>query len=81
MPSSLQLNGKLFSNYKNHTTLKGLVGISPGGTITFVSQLYTGSISILFGETVRRSRFLDLPFHDKDSVMANKEFTVRDLLP
>ena len=28
MPSSLQLNGELFSAYKNNTTLKGLVGIS-----------------------------------------------------
>ena len=45
MPSSLQLNGELFSNYKNHTTLKGLIGISPGGAITFISQLYTGSVS------------------------------------
>ena len=45
MPSSLQLIGELFSSYKNHTTLKGLVGISPEGAITFVSQLYTESIS------------------------------------
>ena len=44
MPSSLHLNGKFFSSYKNHTTLKGLIGISPGGATTFVSQLYTGSI-------------------------------------
>ena len=41
MPSSLQLNGELFSNYKHHTTLKGLIGISPGGAITFISQRYT----------------------------------------
>ena len=45
MPSSLHLNGELFSNYKHHTTLKGLIGISPGGAITFISQLHTGSIS------------------------------------
>ena len=45
MPSSLLLNSELFSSYKNHVTLKGLVGISPSGAITFVSQLYTGSIS------------------------------------
>jgi len=45
MRSSLHLNGELFSSYKNHTTLKDLVGISPGGAITFVSQLYTGCIS------------------------------------
>ena len=45
MPSSLQLNGELFSSYKHHTTLKALVGISPSGALTYVSQLYTGSIS------------------------------------
>ena len=79
MPSSLQLNGELFSSYKNHTTLKGLVGISPGGAVTFISQLYTGSISDR--EIVRRSGFLDLPFDDKDSIMADKGFTIQDLLP
>ena len=62
MPS-LQLNGELFSSYKHHTTLKGLVGISPGGGITFVSQLYSGSISDK--EIVSRSGFLDLPFDEK----------------
>ncbi|XP_078377811.1 uncharacterized protein LOC144660965 [Oculina patagonica] len=79
MPSSLQLNGELFSSYKNHTTLKGLVGISPGGAVTFISQLYTGSISDR--EIVRRSGFLELPFDDKDSIMADKGFTIQDLLP
>ena len=79
MPSSLQFNGEFFSNYKNHTTLKDLVIISPGGAVKFVSQLYTGSISDT--EIVRRSGFLDLPFQDKDSVMANKGFIIGDLLP
>jgi hypothetical protein len=67
------------SSYKNHATLKSLVGISPGGAMTFISQLYTGSISER--EIVRRSGFLDLPFQDKDSVMADKGFTIQDLLP
>ena len=79
MPSSLQLNGELFSSYKNHATLKGLVGISPRGAITFVSQLYTGSTSDR--EMVRRSGLLDLPFNGKGSVMADKGFTIEDLLP
>jgi hypothetical protein len=78
MPSSLQLNGELFSNYKNHTTLKGLIGISPGGANTFVSELYTGSISDR--EIVIRSGFLDLPFKERDLVMADKGFTIDDLL-
>ena len=79
MPSSLHLNGELFSNYKNHTTLKGLIGISPGGAVTFISQLYTGSISDR--EIVVRSGLLDLPLEDGDSVMADKGFTIQDLLP
>ena len=79
MPSSLHLNGELFSNYKHHTTLKGLIGISSGGAITFISQLYTGSISDR--EIVVRSGLLDLPFSEGDSVMADKSFTVEDLLP
>ena len=32
-------------------------------------------------EIVRRSGFLDLPFDDQDSVMADKGFTIQDLLP
>ena len=39
MPSSLLLNSELFSSYKNHVTLKGLVGMAPSGGITFCSQL------------------------------------------
>ena len=78
-PKSLRLNSELFSSYKNHTTLKGLVGISPGGAITFISQLYTGHISDR--EIVTRSGFLNLPFGRGDSVMADKGFTVEDLLP
>ena len=78
-PSSLQLNGELFSNYKHHTALKGLIGISPGGAITFISQLHTESI--LDQKIVVRSGFLDLPFEDNDSVMAVKGFTIQDLLP
>ena len=79
MPSSLHLNGELFSTYRHHTTLKGLIGISPGGAITFISQLYTGSISDK--EIVVRSGLLDLQFKEKDSIMADKGFTIQDLLP
>ena len=60
-------------------TLKALVGISPGGAITFISQLYTGSISDR--EIVMRSGLLSQQFDDKDSVMADKGFQIQDLLP
>ena len=79
MPSGLLLNSELFSSYKNHVTFKGLVGIAPNGATTFISQLYTGSISDR--EIVTRSGFLDLKFEDGDAVMADKGFTIEDLLP
>ena len=79
MAKSMYLNSELFSSYKNHTTLKGLVGISPGGALTFVSQLYTGHLSDR--EIVTRSGFLKLPFNRGDAVMADKGFTIEDLLP
>jgi len=79
MPSSLLLNSELFSSYKHHTTLKALVGISPKGFLTFIGQLYTGSISDR--EIVERSGFLNLPFSNGDSVMADKGLTNKDILP
>ena len=76
LPSSLLLNSKLFSSYKNYVTLKGLDGISPSGAITFISQLYTG---IIFDrEIVLRS---GQQFDDGNSVMADKGFQIQDILP
>lgn len=60
MPSSLFLNIELFSSYKNHVTLKGLVGIAPSGAVTIISQLYAGNISDK--EIVTRSGLLSLDF-------------------
>lgn len=79
MPSSLLLNSKMFSSYKNHVTFKALVGIAPSGAITFTSQLYTGAISDR--EIVTRSGLLDLDFTDGDTVMADKGFQIEDILP
>jgi len=33
------------SNYKSHCTMKGLIGRVPNDAVTFVSQLYAGSMS------------------------------------
>jgi len=79
MPSSLLLNSELFSSYKNHVTLKGLVGIAPSGAITFISQLYTGSISDR--EIVIQSGFLSQKFENGDTVIADKGFQIADILP
>ena len=49
------------------------------GAITFISELYAGSISDR--EIAERSGILDLPFNEGDDVMADKGFTIEDLLP
>ena len=76
-PSSLLLQSKLYSQYKSHTTLKCLIGIAPHGAVTFVSNLYTGSISDK--EITSSSGVLDL-LEPHDSVMADKGFNIEDML-
>ena len=34
-----------FSTYKNHNTLKALIGITPSGVVSLISDLYCGNIS------------------------------------
>ena len=78
-PSSLAIQSSLFSHYKHHVTYKGLVGIAPSGAITFVGELFDGSISDV--EIVKRSGILQKEFwEDGDSVMADRGFTIADLL-
>ena len=75
-PSSLLLQSQLYSSYKSNTTLKGLMGIAPHGAVTFVSSLYTGSISDK--EITRCCGLLDL-LENNDPVMADKGFDIEDI--
>lgn len=78
-PSSLTVQSSLFSNYKHHVTYKGLVGVAPSGAVTFISELYQGSISDV--EIVRRSGILQKELWEAgDSVMADRGFTISELL-
>ena len=52
--------------------------ISPSGSITFLSQLYTGSISDQ--EITEGCGILNMPFQAGDSLMADKGFDIQDLL-
>ena len=76
-PSSLSEQSVGFSNYKNHTTVKSLVGISPDGAFMFVSPLFEGSISDR--DIVIESGLLPL-LQFGDSVIADKGFNIQDLL-
>jgi hypothetical protein len=76
-PSSKVLNSMAYSHYKGTTTYKSLVGISPCGAVTFVSSLFTGSISDK--DLCVRSKLVDL-IEVGDQVMVDKGFTIQDLL-
>lgn len=81
-PSSMRQQSQLYSDYKSTNTLKGLVVCDPRGSIIFVSDLFSGSISD--NEIVRQSGFLDYLrnlkamgfIHAKDSVMSDKGFLI-----
>ena len=76
-PSSLAIQSSLYSHYKSHATYKGLLGISPSGAITFISQLFDGSISDK--EIVRKSGILEKELRNVgDSIMADRGFTIED---
>ena len=76
-PTASMLNSMFYSQYKSHTTLKGLVGISPFGAVTFVGELYTGLISDK--EITKQCGIVSL-LEENDSVMMDKGFLIEDLL-
>ena len=82
MATNFFLNGYLFEEFKSHMAIRRKKLISrpgPSDAITFISQLYTGSISDR--EIVLRSGLLSQKFEDGESVMADKVFQIQDILP
>lgn len=66
-----------WSTYKNSNTFKQLVAITPCGTISFLSDVYSGSISD--AAIVKESKFVDL-VEENDDIMADRGFNIRHLL-
>ena len=76
-PSALYTNSQMYSSYKSHTTFKGLIGITPSGAVSFVSQVFSGNISDV--DITERSGLLNL-LEENDDVMADKGFTLKKVL-
>ena len=76
-PANPTAQSQTYSTYKSHNTYKCLLGISPSGAFTYVSDLYGGNVSDRF--IVEHSGFLEYIQHG-DDVMADRGFTIRGLL-
>ena len=76
-PSSLDVAAMCWSNYKNHSTIKYLLGITPNGAISFLSDCYGGRASDIF--IVNNSNFLQ-HLQPGDQVMADRGFKIQDTL-
>ena len=72
-PALPELQQLTFSTYKNTNTYKGLIGISPSGTVVFVSDLYPGCISDK--ELTRKCGILDM-LDKGDTLMADRGFDI-----
>ena len=76
-PSSIVSQSSTFSNYKNRNTVKVLIGVTPCGAISFVSDCYERSISDK--KLVEVSGLLD-KLEPGDEIMADKGFLIQDML-
>lgn len=78
-PASVQGKSEVFSNYKHYHTLKYLIGITPFGFISFISEGWGGRTSDT--EIIQRGEFLNL-LNPGDVVVADRGFstTVRELI-
>ncbi|XP_071104215.1 uncharacterized protein [Haliotis cracherodii] len=76
-PSDYGEQGNMYSQYKTHNTLKVLLGISPTGAVTFLSDAYEGGISDR--DIIRKSGFLE-KINPGDLILADRGFNIKDLL-
>ena len=76
-PKSLDAQAATWSDYKSHNTVKFLIGISPAGFVTFLSDCYGGRASDRF--ITSDSGFYDC-LDPYDEVMADRGFQIKEEL-
>ena len=79
-PSCINARKQTFYSYKNKNTITLLIGITPKGAVSFISDCYGGSASdrqIIEGSALYHNA--EEMFNRGDSITADKGFLVQDL--
>lgn len=74
-PSNLMARAQTWSSYKHHNTLKFLIGITPQGTVSFISKAWGGRVSDKY--LTENSGFLN-KIQPGDIILADRGFDLAD---
>ena len=67
-----------YSSYRGMNSFKVIIGVAPNAVITYVSNLYPGSIS---DKAIVQQSCLVNHFSAGDMILADKGFLIQDILP